>query len=277
MQYNVRELNLLAQGGEADLYEIDENKVLRIDRKHSANPFETEKIVFPILEKHGILIPKVYEYVQVDDRQAEIMERINGETMLHYTMSHPLCVKREIKQFAKIHQQILAIREEKELYPIDKFIYHFGDQPMKVEKEIFDFVMQTLKELPKGASVCHGDFHPGNILIEKEQKYIIDWSGAHVGNPVSDIANTYLLMACVPRAPGQGGFQYKILKFAGRYTAKLYLREIHKLIEFDDEEFHKWLIVMSLFRVYHGLPSEQEERKKYLAEAYGSFCKRGQV
>lgn len=273
MQYNLDGLKLLAQGGEADLYEINDCKILRIKRTNSSKPAEMERIIFPILEKHNILVPKVYEYMQIDGRPAEIMERIHGDTMLRYMISHPFRVKDEIKQFAKMHQKILCIHEKSGLYPIEKIIENFEKQPLKVEKEIFDFVMQILEELPNGDFICHGDFHPGNILIENNKRYIIDWSGVHTGNSVSDIAHTYLLMTYTPLVPGQGCLQHKIISFLGRYVAELYRKEMHRLLAFDWTEFDKWLIVMSLYRIYHGLPSEEKKRKKYLTKAYCTSLK----
>lgn len=51
-----------------------------------------------------------------------------------------------------------------------------------------------LESMPKGNSLCHGDFNPSNIIISEDNKpYIIDWSHATQGNPCADAARTYLL------------------------------------------------------------------------------------
>ena len=49
-----------------------------------------------------------------------------------------------------------------------------------------------LESMPKGNSLCHGDFNPSNIIISEDNKpYIIDWSHATQGNPCADAASTY--------------------------------------------------------------------------------------
>ncbi|MEI7028179.1 aminoglycoside phosphotransferase family protein [Paenibacillus sp. y28] len=58
----------------------------------------------------------------------------------------------------------------------------------KVKKEIIDY----LDGLPDGSCLCHGDFHPDNVLIG-EQNWVIDWMTATVGNPAGDVARTLLL------------------------------------------------------------------------------------
>lgn len=47
---------------------------------------------------------------------------------------------------------------------------------------------------PEKLSVCHGDFHPLNILI-KDGKVtgVLDWGGFSIADPVFDIANTIVL------------------------------------------------------------------------------------
>ncbi|WP_214855352.1 phosphotransferase family protein [Exiguobacterium sp. s166] len=45
-----------------------------------------------------------------------------------------------------------------------------------------------------GTALCHGDFHPYNLLLVKEELYVIDWMDASIGNPLMDVARTFLLI-----------------------------------------------------------------------------------
>jgi aminoglycoside phosphotransferase (APT) family kinase protein len=47
---------------------------------------------------------------------------------------------------------------------------------------------------PDQVSVCHGDFHPLNILIQDEMVTgVLDWSGFVIADPAFDVANTLVL------------------------------------------------------------------------------------
>jgi aminoglycoside phosphotransferase (APT) family kinase protein len=47
---------------------------------------------------------------------------------------------------------------------------------------------------PERLSICHGDFHPLNILVQDGQVTgVVDWPGFMVADPVLDIANTIML------------------------------------------------------------------------------------
>ena len=49
------------------------------------------------------------------------------------------------------------------------------------------------------AVVCHGDFHPQNLLAEGARiTGILDWPNTVVADPAFDIASTRLILACVP-------------------------------------------------------------------------------
>ena len=42
-------------------------------------------------------------------------------------------------------------------------------------------------------NLCHGDFHPLNILYDGSKHWIIDWVDASAGNPLADACRTYLI------------------------------------------------------------------------------------
>lgn len=45
-----------------------------------------------------------------------------------------------------------------------------------------------------GDRLCHGDFHPVNVLGETVQPVIIDWPDARQADPTADACRSYLLM-----------------------------------------------------------------------------------
>lgn len=48
---------------------------------------------------------------------------------------------------------------------------------------------------PEGPSLCHGDFHPLNVLYDRGQVTgILDWGGLALGHPAYDVGNTLVLI-----------------------------------------------------------------------------------
>jgi len=52
---------------------------------------------------------------------------------------------------------------------------------------------EGIARMPDGDRLCHGDFHPMNILGEPSP-VIIDWPDARRGDPAADVCRSYLLM-----------------------------------------------------------------------------------
>jgi aminoglycoside phosphotransferase (APT) family kinase protein len=64
--------------------------------------------------------------------------------------------------------------------------------------EGIDWLVEHCPPEPERLSVCHGDFHPLNVLVQDGQVAgIVDWGGVRIADPVLDIANTVVL-AMVP-------------------------------------------------------------------------------
>lgn len=229
---------------------------------------KTEKQLFPILAEYHINVPTVYEYIEREGLLAQVMQKVIGNTMIEQIQQHPFKLVQEIKGFARMHAQLLNIQSNRELNSIKTIFSYFISKPPYLDNKLIDFASKIMKQLPINNCICHGDFHPGNILIQDNSYYIIDWSGAYRSDFVSDIAHTYLLMTHVPKIPGQSHMQHAIISFMGSYMAKIYLKEILKLKEFNLADFSNWTVIMSLLRVYYGMPSERPARINYLNKCY---------
>lgn len=59
-----------------------------------------------------------------------------------------------------------------------------------------DWLLENRPPEPTRLAICHGDFHPLNILVKDGRVTgVLDWPGFVVADPVLDIANTVTLTA----------------------------------------------------------------------------------
>lgn len=144
------------------------------------------------VEETGLLIPKIKEVTTVDGKWAIVSEYIEGKTLSQlmaeqrekydeyldlfvetqkkmHTMTCPLLPKLKDKMRRKIAETDLSATVRYDLYT-------------------------RLESMPKHDKLCHGDFNPSNVMLDKDgQSYILDWSHATIGNASADAARTYLL------------------------------------------------------------------------------------
>ena len=55
-------------------------------------------------------------------------------------------------------------------------------------------VVGRLLDMSEGDRLCHGDFHPINVLGQTSQPMVIDWPDACCGDPAADVCRSYLLL-----------------------------------------------------------------------------------
>ena len=88
-------------------------------------------------------------------------------------------------------------------------------------------------------SVCHGDFHPLNVLVDRDESMVIDWTDAALGDRHGDVARTHLLS--LRRGAGD-------LKPCGEgvgwciagWLSKRFLNAYQRDVPLDAERLRKW-------------------------------------
>jgi aminoglycoside phosphotransferase (APT) family kinase protein len=56
------------------------------------------------------------------------------------------------------------------------------------------FLLNGLEDMPDGDRLCHGDFHPMNVLGDASQPVVIDWPNACCGDPAGDLCRSFLIL-----------------------------------------------------------------------------------
>lgn len=137
-----------------------------------------------------------------------------------------------------------------------------------LDNQLKQFGLNLLDELPEGEALCHGDFHPGNIIKSGNKYYIIDWSGSYNGDILSDAAHTYILLKSVPDYEEMNVLKHTLLKLAGNIMANQYIKTFHKIIKFDWSDFSKWMVIKAAERTFYGFPSEQAALIRFIKYCY---------
>lgn len=105
-----------------------------------------------------------------------------------------------------------------------------------------------LEALPSGDRLCHGDFHPWNVLGSASRPIVIDWLDATCGSPEADVCRSYLL--------AQGHYPELAENYLSAYCEKSNI---------DRESILAWLPVLAAARLAENVPNERP-RLMQLAE-----------
>jgi len=160
---------LVGAGRSADVFELDEDRVLRRFRFPYDVRAEAELMIY--LDRAGFPVPKVYDADGTD----LVMERLDGRDMLAELAAKPWLAKRSGEVLADMHNRLHKIEAPAGLRP-------FGNPDAPSER------------VP-GDKVLHMDLHPGNIMLTSRGPVVIDWTSVAAGPAGADVATAYLIMA----------------------------------------------------------------------------------
>ena len=88
---------------------------------------------------------------------------------------------------------------------------------------------KELAELPEGETICHGDFHPENVLLTNGGPIIIDWDSATRGHPLGDVACTSFLFQKAKLPAWTPFHMHLLLKICRKLLHETYLKHYVKM------------------------------------------------
>jgi len=244
--------NPLARGRTADVYEWDDGHILKLFHGwFSLEDIKYELKIARAVHASGVKCPAVKELVQFQGRNGLIYQRMDGISMLDVFQRQPW----KVFQFAKVLANLHAQMHER------AFNTDVPDQRRKLEYKIQNAnplptplktaLLNSLHSLPESDRVCHGDFHPANVLIHDDEATVIDWIDASRGNPLADVARTSIIILGAIAASHIFNPLQKM--FVSMFHAT-YLREYFRIRPHGMNEYQQWLPIVAGARLSENIP-----------------------
>lgn len=203
----------------------------------------------------GLPVPKVGEIVSINGRNGLVYERVHGATMAENFKRSPGKIFHYARRMAQLQAEMHSAAIQTDLphqrLRLAQRISSAAALPDPARARVLD----ALQSLPDGNQVCHGDFHPENILLTAEGEVIIDWVDAIRGNPLADLARTSILLLGAAETVLSGNL---LLKSFVRLFHGAYLRQYFRLRPGGQDEYRRWLPVVAAARLDENI-TEQEK------------------
>jgi aminoglycoside phosphotransferase (APT) family kinase protein len=191
----------LATGGTAELYAVEGARVVKLYWEGAtldAAEREAERTREAV--RLGAAAPEVFDVVSIADRPGVVFERVDGPSMLAVFAQEPERLDALAQQLAELHAGLHALSAEHLPPQREHLVRRINLGPLPARNK--PAVLNRLRDLEDGRALCHGDLHPGNVIITPAGLRVIDWFDATSGHPAGDLARTCLLLqyARLPRA-----------------------------------------------------------------------------
>lgn len=215
---------IIGIGNTATAYEWEEDKVLKLF--YQAYPKEAVEKEFhnaKAISNFKFATPKAYEIISSGDRVGIVYDRVEGESLLDWVMRTGDAQKCAT-YMAKLHKEIIQNKITNVPNYKGFLKYNILNAPSANSKEQ-EATLQKLNKLKDGNTLCHGDFHPGNILLSNGHTVVIDFMNVCRGDFLYDVARTVFLVEYTP-VPAEVADKKMLLRLK-KTLADLYLMEMN--------------------------------------------------
>ena len=114
-----------------------------------------------------------------------------------------------------------------------------------------------MSALPEDNRLCHGDFHPDNVVLTPRGPVVIDWLTAVQGAAAADVCRTLLLLE---HASPPSGLRMTLVLVLRRLFAAAYWRRYARRTGLQRSQMEAWRLPLVAARLAENLPVDERRR-----------------
>ncbi|MDR2485473.1 MAG: aminoglycoside phosphotransferase family protein [Treponema sp.] len=200
-------MKLIAEGASAGVYVDDNHRLIKLFK----DSFPKERIQKEArnqktLYEMGLPVPKVFEITALNGRYALVMEYIRGTTLGEKIIKNTgyvngITIEQNLSEETDSIHTIIDLQIKVHSVTLQEFplmkekLTEQINRVNDLNEKQKGIILKKLDPMRFRNNVCHGDFHPFNVIeTDKGGIIILDWADAAIGNPEADIYRTYMII-----------------------------------------------------------------------------------
>jgi uncharacterized protein (TIGR02172 family) len=256
----------IGQGRTAEIFVWGDKDVLKLFRPEFSSPAGSayEAKLARAIFATGAPSPSVGEVVEVEGRSGIVYERIEGPSLEEQIRTRPWLIAHVARTLAET-QAATHARALPTLPALRQTLLQRIQHATPLAPALRATAQSALERLPDGSALCHGDFHPGNVLLSSHGPLVIDWENATSGHPLADVARTLLLLRMgwlYAENPTRRLLRHRVTPM----FIALYLRRYRQLHPATRQEIEAWALPVAAARLSEGVTHEESLLLKRVAQ-----------
>lgn len=191
-------LEVIGAGGHGKVYRLDDETIIKVYHDGSSlEEIDKEREFAKKAFVSGLPSAIAYDVVNTEEGLGLVFEAAGADCVGQYIVKHPEKEEECAIKLGKLLREFHSIEADKQVYCGIKEIYQ---QRIDNAYEFYNEkergqLSQMLNAIAEKNTMIHGDFHPGNVMIKPDgEMMIIDMADISYGNPLFDVAGSYLVM-----------------------------------------------------------------------------------
>jgi hypothetical protein len=231
---------LLGSGKEAEVFEHGAVVVKLYKPGAPKSSAFREAAILAVVEAFGLPVPRVQGVSQIGGRWGVTMARAQGPSFAEALHRRPDLVPAFVNQMALLQSRVHS-------HPGVQLVSLKARLAARIRQATIlggtrqDSLLSRLAGLPEGDRLCHGDFHPFNVLGQFGHETIVDWLDASCGDAAADVCRSYVL-----------------LKQAAPELASAYVDAYARVSGGSRQNILSWLPFVAAARLLEAVPNETD-------------------
>lgn len=249
-------------GRTAAIFKYNSTQVLKLYRNtFPKEAIEKEFQIGLYLNRLGIEAPKTYATRDYEGSKGIVFEYIPGPSMLQHLAKKPWKLFSGAVLMARLHRNMhtTPIPAGSEIPMLNKSLADKISKVALLNATEKASIISHLSSLKQGSVICHGDFHPDNIIMSKGGLVTVDWLTATIGNPMADVAQTWLLLTMGTLPENKTVFEILLAKYLREIFCSCYVSEYRRLSNFDSNEFEAWKLPVAAARLLENVSGQENQ------------------
>jgi aminoglycoside phosphotransferase (APT) family kinase protein len=256
-------MDQIGSGRSAAVFRTDRNTALKLyDDRVPETQIHREADMAAKVASVSLLAPAFYGLVKHQERlgvEMELIEGVSGSDALKHRFWQGRTL---IRQLADVHRQIHRQEIQGLMGPSSRFLQPIQSMPgldNRVKDDLTGLIARS-----HSLRLCHGDFHPENILITPNGMIrVIDWMDAYQGDPLSDVARTHYLLR-FGISPHESPLMNRLLNGIRPWMSSSYVKAYFMGPPPDPVLWQGWQLVIGLQRMEEGIKEEMPMLLKWI-------------
>jgi aminoglycoside phosphotransferase (APT) family kinase protein len=202
-----RDLARLAVGASAEIFEWPGNRVLKLFKAgFPRDAIERELHQSRLAHALGVATPRAEGLAALQGRIGIVFERCDGPTMYDLIARQAQPAPALAAQFFAAQRTVHGCSAPA-LQPLAEKLARRVAQARGVPEPARQAALELLAAAPQGEALCHGDFHPVNVIVRAQGAVVIDWLDAARGDPAMDVTRTLVYLRHARPGAVDAGFR----------------------------------------------------------------------
>jgi Ser/Thr protein kinase RdoA (MazF antagonist) len=215
---------IIGKGNTATIYEWEAGTVVKLFvQDYPIEAAEREFHNAKAIHGFNFAKPRAHEMIRYEDQMGIVYDKVEGQSLLDWVLTTGDLQGCAV-YMGRLHKSIHANQVSD--VPNYKSFLESSILNAKSLNRIEQLgAIERLGKLKEGDTLCHGDFHPGNIILSNGHAVVIDFMNVCYGDYLYDVARTVFLVEYTPVPEGTND-RTSMLQLK-KTLADLYLAEMN--------------------------------------------------